>query len=245
MIQEKSIERLIELKGFEKEIVKVKSLAKGMGKGENDDSTKYLRILMETLKVLDLTEVYNKIRLHVVQFLHQPFPTFELFRTLAARLSFLEGLLCSDLIGFHSFDHARHFLTACRRSVGVKSCSRRGGNLGVQFMGRNVMVTVAHVGIEPTFIEASIKSPACEAVRRTVGDMYPDKQIIVGVDFCDRMSGVALKLLAWEMLLAEAPQYRSTAVLVQRCVKDSVYVMRDGDVKRSMDELQVCFFTAW
>jgi len=47
----------------------------------------------------------------------QPFPTSDVFRTLPSRESILRGILNADLVGFHTFDYARHFLSACRRCV--------------------------------------------------------------------------------------------------------------------------------
>ena len=43
-------------------------------------------------------------------FLHAPFPTAELLRSLSTRDALLEGLLANDVLGFHSFALARHFM---------------------------------------------------------------------------------------------------------------------------------------
>ncbi|HZH02397.1 MAG TPA: trehalose-6-phosphate synthase, partial [Myxococcaceae bacterium] len=42
-------------------------------------------------------------------FLHIPFPSSEVFRTLPFREKLLEGLLGADLIGFHAASYLRHF----------------------------------------------------------------------------------------------------------------------------------------
>lgn len=44
-------------------------------------------------------------------FLHIPFPSFEVFRLLPWRRQILDGLLGADLIGFHTYDYVRHFLS--------------------------------------------------------------------------------------------------------------------------------------
>ena len=44
------------------------------------------------------------------------------------------------------------------------------------------------------------------------------RKVIVGVDACSRLSGVTLKLLAYEKLLTDCPQLVHKVVLVQRCV---------------------------
>ncbi|MEO0473133.1 MAG: trehalose-6-phosphate synthase, partial [Bacteroidota bacterium] len=45
-------------------------------------------------------------------FLHIPFPSYEIFRTLPWREAILNGILGADLIGFHTFGYMRHFLSA-------------------------------------------------------------------------------------------------------------------------------------
>lgn len=46
-------------------------------------------------------------------FLHTPFPSSEIYRILPVRNEILKGVLDSDLIGFHTNDYARHFLSSC------------------------------------------------------------------------------------------------------------------------------------
>jgi trehalose 6-phosphate synthase len=48
-------------------------------------------------------------------FLHTPFPSSEIYRILPVREEVLEGVLHCDLLGFHTFDYARHFLSCCSR----------------------------------------------------------------------------------------------------------------------------------
>ena len=59
-------------------------------------------------------------RFHTVRigfFLHCPFPSSEMFRAFPMRSELLRGLLNADLVGFHTFDYARHFLPCCRCAV--------------------------------------------------------------------------------------------------------------------------------
>jgi trehalose 6-phosphate synthase len=48
-------------------------------------------------------------------FLHTPFPSSEIYRILPVREQLLTGILDCDLIGFHTYDYARHFLSSCSR----------------------------------------------------------------------------------------------------------------------------------
>lgn len=52
-------------------------------------------------------------------FLHTPFPSPEIWRVLPHRKQLLHGMLCSHVVGFHLFEYARHFMTSCRRLLGL------------------------------------------------------------------------------------------------------------------------------
>ncbi len=54
-------------------------------------------------------------------FQHIPFPSFEIFRLLPQRIEILEGLLGADMIGFHTYDYERHFLSSVKRLIGIES----------------------------------------------------------------------------------------------------------------------------
>lgn len=54
-------------------------------------------------------------------FLHTPFPSSEIYRILPVRNELLLGVLHCDLIGFHTYDYARHFLSSCSRILLVIS----------------------------------------------------------------------------------------------------------------------------
>ena len=53
-------------------------------------------------------------------FLHIPFPSFEMFRLLPWRRQLLNGLLGADLVGFHTYDYAQHFLNSVHRLLGYE-----------------------------------------------------------------------------------------------------------------------------
>lgn len=76
-------------------------------------------------------------------FLHTPFPSFEIFRLLPERAAILNGLLGADLIGFHTYDYVRHFLSSVQRVLGHES------SLGVIASGSRLIQTDAFpIGID-------------------------------------------------------------------------------------------------
>jgi hypothetical protein len=88
-----------------------------------------------------------------VFFLHIPFPTSQIFRELECGEAILEGMLHADVVGFHAFDHARHFLTAAKRILGLSYDSLVGGLIGVQYGRKTVLVTMHNVSIEPKILD--------------------------------------------------------------------------------------------
>ncbi|KAL3578319.1 hypothetical protein D5086_019823 [Populus alba] len=89
-----------------------------------------------------LRKRFNKVKLGF--FLHSPFPSSEIYKTLPIREELLRALLNSDLIGFHTFDYARHFLSCCSRMLGLSYESKR-GYIGIEYCGRTVSIKILPV----------------------------------------------------------------------------------------------------
>ncbi|KAG7347721.1 trehalose-phosphatase [Nitzschia inconspicua] len=151
-----------------------------------------------------------------VFFLHIPFPTSQIFRELECGEDILQGMLHADVVGFHAFDHARHFLNASKRIMGLNYESLVGGLIGVNYMGRTVLVSMSNVSIEPKMVEAALKlssvAEGCQKLKETHGD----RKIICGVEIGQRLSGTSLKLLAFERLLQDYPSWQEKVVMVLR-----------------------------
>lgn len=156
-------------------------------------------------------------------FLHTPFPSSEIFRTLSVRADLLRGVLAADHIGFHLYEHARHFLTSCRRILGLKYSAQPGGYIGVEFNGRMVMLTISHIGIEPTFMNRINASDVVEQDTAILAAKYEKSKrtIFVSVDRVERLKGILLKLGAIESFLAHHAEYVEKAQFVQIGIWDS------------------------
>ena len=144
----------------------------------------------------------------MVFFFHCPFPTSEIFRALQTGSELLHGVLSADVVGFHVFDHARHFLTACKRYLGLSVKSKGGGNLCVDHGGRSVMVTICHVSVDTAMLTREMADPHVQSIAAELRKKYAGKRIIGSVDPCHRLSGLACKLLAFERLLTDYPVYQ-------------------------------------
>jgi trehalose 6-phosphate synthase/phosphatase len=47
-------------------------------------------------------------------------------------------MVSADVVGFHSFDHARHFLNTTKRILGIRYHTRQGGMISLTAKDREV-----------------------------------------------------------------------------------------------------------
>lgn len=159
-----------------------------------------------------LRKRFNRVKLGF--FLHSPFPSSEIYRTLPVRDELLRALLNSDLIGFHTFDYARHFLSCCSRMLGLSYQSKR-GYIGLEYYGRTVSIKILPVGIHIGQLQSVLNLPDTKAKVAELRDQFRGQTVVLGVDDMDIFKGISLKLLAMEQLLIQHPDKRGKVVLVQ------------------------------
>ncbi|KAK2385561.1 alpha,alpha-trehalose-phosphate synthase [UDP-forming] [Trifolium repens] len=161
-----------------------------------------------------LRKRFNRVKLGF--FLHSPFPSSEIYKTLPIREELLRALLNSDLIGFHTFDYARHFLSCCSRMLGLTYESKR-GYIGIEYYGRTVSIKILPVGIHMGQLQSVLGLPKTEEKVSELIGQFSDKGkiMLLGVDDMDIFKGISLKLLAMEQLLIQHPEWHGKVVLVQ------------------------------
>ncbi|KAG5532042.1 hypothetical protein RHGRI_026606 [Rhododendron griersonianum] len=161
-----------------------------------------------------LRKRFNRVKLGF--FLHSPFPSSEIYKTLPVREELLRAMLNADLIGFHTFDYARHFLSCCSRMLGLSYESKR-GYIGLEYYGRTVSIKILPVGIHMGQLQSVLSLSETEAkvsdLRKQFGEK--DRILLLGVDDMDIFKGISLKLLAMEQLLTQHPELQGKVVLVQ------------------------------
>lgn len=161
-----------------------------------------------------LRKRFNRVKLGF--FLHSPFPSSEIYKTLPVREELLRAMLNADLIGFHTFDYARHFLSCCSRMLGLSYESKR-GYIGLEYYGRTVSIKILPVGIHMSQLQSVLNLSETEAKVSELRKQYGEKNriLLLGVDDMDIFKGISLKLLAMEQLLNQHPELRGKVVLVQ------------------------------
>ena len=174
-------------------------------------------------------------------FLHIPFPSYEIFRTLPWREEILEGLLGSDLIGFHTYDYERHFLSSVRRLLGNEVSFD-----DIYVDDRIVKVDSFPMGIDyKKFSEAAKvhhqQSEAQQSDLQRRLDLHkkssPDAKLVVSIDRLDYSKGIAKRLHAFKYFLDKYPQYKEKIRLIILAVPSRSNVPQYQLLKREIDEL--------
>ncbi len=151
-------------------------------------------------------------------FLHTPWPSSEIFRTLPFREDLLRGALNADVVGFHLFEYARHFMTACRRILGLKETA---GRL-IRYKNRNVSVISIHASVEPSVIKNSLLPSSTssrvdnvEEVARAYEDFIRSRFVFLGFDKVELLKGLQHKFVAFEMMLKDDPSLAERVCFLQ------------------------------
>jgi trehalose 6-phosphate synthase/phosphatase len=79
-----------------------------------------------------------------------------------------------------------------------------------------VLVSMSNVSIEPRMVDAVLMLPSVQAGKEALQAKHKGRMIIGGVDIGQRLSGTALKLLAYERLLQDYPSWQHGVVMVER-----------------------------
>ena len=144
-------------------------------------------------------------------FLHIPFPSFEVFRMLPSewRSGIVEGLLGASLVGFHTHDYTRHFLSCVLRTVGYEH------QLGTLTLpDRMVKVDTFPMGIDfERFAEAASSAETQVRVSDLRGRCQEQK-IIFSVDRLDYTKGLINRLRGYDLFLKQHPQWHGRVTFV-------------------------------
>ncbi|KAJ9565826.1 hypothetical protein OSB04_001792 [Centaurea solstitialis] len=146
-------------------------------------------------------------------FLHTPFPSSEIHRTMPSRSELLTAVLAADLVGFHTYDYARHFVSACTRILGLE-----GTPDGVEDQGRLTRVAAFPIGIDSDRFLRAIQLPQVKNYIKEFEERFGGRKVMLGVDRLDMIKGIPQKLLAFEKFLEENPDWHDKVVLLQIAV---------------------------
>jgi len=142
-------------------------------------------------------------------FLHIPFPSFELFRLLPWREEILNGLLGADVVGFHTYDYVRHFITSACRILGLEH------TLGqLSFGNRIVKVDAFPMGINYEKFSEAVNDTGIQKEVGKILQKVGNRKIIISIDRLDYTKGIIQRLEAFDLFLSQNPKYKGKVTLI-------------------------------
>ena len=165
-------------------------------------------------------------------FLHIPFPSYEVFRLLPWRKQLLDGVLGSDLIGFHTHDDMRHFLSAVSR---ICFTSNQHGHLQIE--SRTVVVDSFPISIDYEKYASSAADPVTVQREEEHRSSMGDHKIMLSIDRLDYSKGIPARLKIFDIFLDKYPQWKERVSLLMVVVPSRDNVERYKDLKEEVDLL--------
>lgn len=165
-------------------------------------------------------------------FQHIPFPSYELFRLIPWRSELLNGVLGSDLVGFHTYDDVRHFTSSATRVLPVQT------NANVIHQDdRNITIDAFPMGIDAEKFHELTKQPEVLELKNNYIDILGDIKLILSIDRLDYSKGIVQRLLAFEKVLTENPQYIERISLHMIVVPSRDTIPQYRDLRDDIDKL--------
>lgn len=165
-------------------------------------------------------------------FLHIPFPSQELFRLIPWRKELLYGMLGADLLGFHTFDDVRHFVSSATRLTATNNNSNR-----LEVDGRTIFAEPFPMGIDARrFAELSGEAEVRQRVEE-LKHSFGGRRIILSIDRLDYSKGILQRLEAFELFLRETPGFHRQVTLYMVVVPSRDKVPQYRELKDQIDRL--------
>lgn len=165
-------------------------------------------------------------------FLHIPFPSFEVFRLLPWRRQLLDGVLGSDLVGFHTYDDMRHFLSAVSR---ICFLSNQHGEINKD--GRTVETDAFPIGIDYDKYAMSSAAPVTLSQEVKYRTSLGDQKLMLSIDRLDYSKGISARLQIFDIFLEKYPEYINKVSLMMVVVPSRDQVEMYRDLKEEIDLL--------
>lgn len=165
-------------------------------------------------------------------FLHIPFPSFEIYRLLIWREEILRGLLGANLIGFHTYDYVRHFLSTVRRILGKENSMNK-----IQYESHCVRVDAFPMGIDYDYFSKSHDRDNLSDELNGFIESTKQVQNILSIDRLDYTKGIPERIRAFKQFLANYPEYREKVRLNLIVAPSRVEVETYDSLKREIEKL--------
>jgi trehalose 6-phosphate synthase/phosphatase len=165
-------------------------------------------------------------------FQHIPFPSYEIFRLIPWRQEIIEGIFGADLIGFHTFDDVRHFLSAASKLSNAKYA-----NNVINHNERQIVVEAFPMGIDDDKFERLGDNEQVQINVESFKESQNGLRMILSIDRLDYSKGIIPRLQAFELFLQSYPEYIEKVNLYMIVVPSRDSVPQYKELREQIDQL--------
>ncbi|RZK64664.1 MAG: bifunctional alpha,alpha-trehalose-phosphate synthase (UDP-forming)/trehalose-phosphatase, partial [Pedobacter sp.] len=174
----------------------------------------------------------NKPQVTIGFFQHIPFPSYEIFRLIPWREELIDGILGADLLGFHTFDDVRHFLSAASRLSSAKPSENV-----IIHKNRRIVVEAFPMGIDNDKFENLTRNMKVAKHSAAFKEVHKNQKVILSIDRLDYSKGILQRLQALELLLQVHPEYIEKIELFMIIVPSRDTVPKYKELRDNIDQL--------
>ena len=178
----------------------------------------------------------------IITFWHIPWPNFESFSICPWKEEILEGMLGSDILGFHTSYHCKNFIETVDRFLEAR--------IEPETATISIGGSLTHVHAYPISVAwpEPIDRAAYPALRRRVREKHglpPEHRIAIGVDRLDYTKGIVERIRAIERMLEMHPEFVGNVTMIQVAAptRSSLpeYRRFETEVRQAADEVNQRF----
>lgn len=168
-------------------------------------------------------------------FLHIPFPSYEIFRLLPTewKKQLMQGMMGSDLIGFHTHDYVQHFVQSAKMILQVESQFN-----SIFYGNRMVNTDQFPIGIDYKKFRDACIDETVVGICTEIEEKFYDQKIIFSVDRLDYTKGINYRLDGFEHFLETHPGFKQKVVFILNIVPSRDTIPSYNEMKKAI-EVQV------
>ena len=166
-------------------------------------------------------------------FLHVPFPGPDILAALPHHNDLLRAMLAYDLLGFQTERDRDNFVRCAVEEVGARNL----GDGVLELEGRRTRVGAFPIGIDADAFAEYAVSPEARINRKRMEKALVGRRQIIGVDRIDYSKGLNERFRAFERLLVDFPEHRSTVSLLQIAPPSRGELEAYSDMRRQLERV--------
>ena len=136
-------------------------------------------------------------------FMHNPFPDEEVFKNLVCREEIMKSIMNCSVIGFHTFNSCRNFLSNAKTILGVEYESTLQGDFAISYFGRKVIIRVKNITPDLELIKDDYNSKLFQSKYKEMKEKYKNRFVFVSIDHIQFLSTTIQKLEGYRRFLRD------------------------------------------